>query len=70
MLNFSKKKESEPKSGGGCYYYNKFKKNQLTYETYGFKKPVWDIEDLVDLFKKKKVENNSDAYSKYISSIN
>ena len=40
---------------GGCMLLNRFKKQQLSYENYGFKDPVWDIEDLVSSFKRKKV---------------
>ena len=41
--------------GGGCEYLRRFRKNPLIYENYGFKEPVWDIEDILVAFKKKRV---------------
>ena len=40
---------------GGCIYYNRFKQKPISYENYGFREPVWDIEDLAKIFERKKV---------------
>lgn len=42
-------------SNGGCTYLQRLKKQPLTYENFGFKQPVWDIEELVTTLKKKRV---------------
>jgi len=48
------KKSAESGAGGTCVYYQNFKKKPLVYENYGFKN-VWDIEELVQSFKRKKM---------------
>jgi hypothetical protein len=41
---------------GGCSFLQRFKQRKpIEYEAYGFKEPVWDIEDLIQSFKKKRV---------------
>ncbi|CAF0846025.1 unnamed protein product [Brachionus calyciflorus] len=52
----NKNESSEkPDFGGGCTFYNRFKKQPLSYESYGFKQSVWDIEDLIYSFKRKRL---------------
>lgn len=51
------RKLTDPKKnvdGDRCIYYQNFKKNTPAYENYGFKE-VWDIEDMVKSFKRKKM---------------
>lgn len=43
------------KSSGGCTFLQRLKKQPLSYENYGFKQSVWDIEELVTSLKKKRV---------------
>lgn len=44
-----------PSNLGGCSYLTRFKQRQpMPYENYGFKTPVWDIEDLMTSFKRKR----------------
>jgi hypothetical protein len=48
-------KLEEDAPGAGCVFYSRIKKQPLSYESYGFKTPVWDIEELLTAFKKKRV---------------
>jgi hypothetical protein len=42
--------------GGGCSFLHKFKQQKpMGYASYGFPLEIWDIEDLIVSFKKKRV---------------
>ena len=59
MISLNLKDSNESIAGNGpvsgCTYLQRFKRQPLNYESYGFKHPVWDIEDLVYSFKRKRV---------------
>ena len=47
--------DDDSKTSSGCTFLLRLKKQPLSYENFGFKQPVWDIEDLVTSLKKKRV---------------
>ena len=53
------------KSSGGCTFLQRLKKQPLSYENYGFKQSVWDIEELVTSLKKKRVNSTKKFILKY-----
>lgn len=58
MISHDDDGDDRNKSSGGCSFLQRLKKQPPSYENFGFKQPVWDIEELVTALKKKRVRQN------------
>lgn len=61
--HFDEGHENENNLTGGCEFLRRLKKQPVSYENYGFKQSIWDIEDLLVAFKKKRVGIFGNIYS-------